>query len=102
MPGKPFRRDIVSGCLSLLLLFSLFLAGYGCQRDSELQAGLLVTFDVVGERYSILIKNPRTIEQVLALERGESLAAIPNGKLVKGQVSYNQPWNWHIDPRTSS
>jgi hypothetical protein len=67
-----------------------------------LQAGLLVTFDVVGERYSILIKNPRTIEQVLALERGESLAAIPNGKLVKGQVSYNQPWNWHIDPRTSS
>ena len=56
-----------------------------------------MTFDVTGESYSILFKNPQAIEQVLAVSRGESQARIPSGRLIKGQVSYNLPWNWHID-----
>ena len=61
-----------------------------------------MTFDVIGERYSILFKNPQAIAQVLSVQKGESQATIPNGKLVKGQVSYNLPWSWHIDPEDVS
>jgi hypothetical protein len=62
-----------------------------------LSGGILVTFDVVGETYSIFITNPNTIEQVFAVNRGESTATIPSGKLLRGAVVYNAPWNWHID-----
>jgi len=66
-------------------------------REPALSGGILATFDVVGERYSIFITNEPTIEAVLALERGESQAKIPSGRLLPGQVPYNAPWSWHID-----
>ena len=83
--------------LALLLIFVAVLPA--CRKPSELKGGVLVTFDVIGESYSLLFKNPQAIEQVLAVSRGESQARIPNGRLIKGQVSYNLPWNWHIDPQ---
>jgi len=64
-----------------------------------LSGGILVTFDVVGERYSIFITNRTTIDQVFAAERGESKATIPSGRLIKGSVFYNEPWSWHIDSK---
>ena len=66
-------------------------------RKPALSGGVLVTFDVVGDRYSIFITNNNTIEQVFALQRGESEAGIPSGRLVRGPVFYNEPWSWHID-----
>jgi hypothetical protein len=62
-----------------------------------LAGGILVTFDVVGESYHIFITNQETIAQVFAMQRGESKAKIPSGRLVRGPVSYNLPWSWHID-----
>lgn len=66
-------------------------------KKEVLSGGILVTFQVVNESYSIFITNPATIVQVFAVERGESAATIPSGKLLRGTVSYNQPWSWHID-----
>ena len=66
-------------------------------KKSPLSGGILATFDVVGEEYSIFITNKETIEQVFAVQRGESQATIPSGRLLRGKVSYNQPWSWHID-----
>lgn len=66
-------------------------------RTPVLSGGILVTFDVVGEEYSIFITNNQTIEDVFAVQRGESQATIPNGLLVEGAVFYNEPWSWHID-----
>jgi hypothetical protein len=66
-------------------------------KTPPLSGGILVTFDVVGEEYSIFITNNDTIEEVFAVQRGESQATIPNGLLVERAVSYNQPWSWHID-----
>jgi len=63
----------------------------------ELSGGVLATFRVIEEEYSIFITNPETIEQVYALQRGESNANIPIGLVRRGAVSYNQPWSWHID-----
>jgi len=66
-------------------------------KTSAMSGGVLVTFDVVGEMYSIFVTNKSTIEQVFAVERGESKATIPSGRLVRGSVFYNEPWTWHID-----
>ncbi len=62
-----------------------------------LSGGVLVTFDVLGESYKIFITNEDTIQQVFAVQRGESQATIPSGRLVEGAVFYNEPWSWHID-----
>jgi hypothetical protein len=85
--------------LSLLLGAVLILpvACGGKAVETQLSGGILATFDVAGESYSIFITNAATIQQVLDLKNGSATAAIPNGKLVKGQVFYNQPWSWHID-----
>jgi len=66
-------------------------------KKSTLSGGILATFDVIGEKYSVFITNNETIEQVFSVQRGESGATIPSGRLLRGSVPYNQPWSWHID-----
>ena len=66
-------------------------------KKPALSGGILVTFQVIDEKYSIFITNQKTIEQVFAVQRGESRATIPSGRVVRGSVPYNQPWSWHID-----
>jgi len=58
---------------------------------------IIATFDVAGETFRVRIENTTTIEQVRALERGESTATIPNGRLLAGSDG-NEPWSWHLDP----
>ncbi|MBI4203046.1 MAG: hypothetical protein HY532_08050 [Chloroflexi bacterium] len=67
---------------------------------AELQGGILATFDVQGIRFRAFVTNPQTIEELYALQRGESYAAIPNGRLVEGTGAeeHNAPWSWHLDP----
>ncbi|OGO37513.1 MAG: hypothetical protein A2147_03105 [Chloroflexi bacterium RBG_16_57_8] len=67
-------------------------------KKPALSGGVLVVFDVVGESYSVFITNKETISEVFAVQRGESQATIPSGRLVKGAVPYNKPWSWHVDP----
>jgi hypothetical protein len=70
----------------------------GCSNSSDgLSGGILVTFDVVGEKYKVFITNEITIEDIYALQRGESQARIPSGLIREGKVWYNEPWSWHID-----
>lgn len=82
----------------IIILALGFIAG-SCSSptDPGLEDGILATFDVNGERYNIFITNPQTIDQVIALSHGQSNANIPSGRVIKGRVSYNRPWSWHID-----
>lgn len=91
------QRPCVSVLLTAVLIALLF--GFSCTTSEgpELKGGVLATFDVQGERYSIFIMNSETIEQVVALSKGQSDARIPSGRLLRGQVSYNKPWHWYID-----
>jgi hypothetical protein len=96
------NRLPVIGLIFLLLCLPLLgCAGSGLSLTPSptpsLSGGILVTFDVNGETYKIFIKNEQTIEQVYAVQRGESQATIPSGKLIKGSIWYNEPWSWHID-----
>jgi len=83
----------------LLAGLTALLLGSSCtsSESTELSGGVLATFDVDGERFSVFITNPETVEQVLALSKGQSDARIPNGRILKGEVSYNKPWHWHLD-----
>ncbi|MGV8857508.1 BP74-related protein [Rhodoglobus sp.] len=61
----------------------------------------VATFEVAGgEQYKIELATPELIEHAKALLAGESLAAIPNGVVVRGDSAVNEPWSWHIDPAT--
>jgi hypothetical protein len=61
----------------------------------------VATFEVAGgEQYKIELATPELIEHAERLLAGESLAAIPNGVVVRGDSSVNAPWSWHIDPAT--
>jgi hypothetical protein len=86
----------VAGLVPAAMAFVL--AACSSPTSPGLEGGMLATFDVQGERYSIFITNAKTIEQVLALSNGQSAARIPSGRLVKGREAYNAPWSWHIDP----
>jgi hypothetical protein len=85
---------LIGAALVLLLL------GGPCSSptDPDLEGGILATFAVHSERYSIFITNKQTIEQVIALWNGQSEANIPSGRVRKGRMSYNKTWSWHIDP----
>lgn len=63
-----------------------------------LNGGVLAVFAVQDERFAIFTSNPETCEQIIALRDGRSQAAIPVGRVRRGQVPYNWPWSWHIDP----
>ncbi len=82
---------------TVLFIFLLLLPSCTSPTAPDLEGGILVTFDVHGERYRIFITNTETIDQVFALSSGQSNATIPTGKLLRGRVSYNLPWHWHID-----
>lgn len=90
--------------LMLVALAAALLAGVACGNDDDdsnaLSGGVLATFEVEGETFKVWVTNPDTIEQILALRDGTSMANIPNGVLREGpgEGDHNAPRNWHLDP----
>jgi hypothetical protein len=84
---------LVVAVLSALAVLLVVRDGARAQPEA-----VIATFDVLGETFRVRVENADTIEQVRALERGESTASIPNGRLLRGDGGVNQPWSWHLDP----
>jgi hypothetical protein len=91
--------------LAILLVSTAACSGAGGATATPagggaLEGGVLATFDVTGETFTVWVTNPAAIEQLLALERGDSTANIPNGRLLRGagESDHNAPWSWHLDP----
>ncbi len=85
----------------LALAAALSVAGCGDDPTfpSELQGGILATFQVEAEQFKLWVTNESTIQQILDLQAGNSTASIPNGPLVEGAgpAGYNGPYSWHLD-----
>ena len=88
------------------VVLPLVFISLGCSDDpfqpgDELRGGILATFEVVDEEFNVWVTNPQTIEQILSLRDGGSLATIPNGVLREGRGAgdHNRPWSWHLDPQ---
>ena len=65
-----------------------------------LQGGVLATFVVNDDTFNVWVTNPAAIDQLFALQSGDSLANIPNGRILAGPGAgdHNAPWSWHLDP----
>ncbi|MGP3535939.1 BP74-related protein [Microbacterium sp. RD1] len=72
-------------------------AGPGGGADS---VPSVATFEVVDQTYRIELVTPELVEHARQLLDGEEVAAIPVGRIVRGDASVNEPWSWHIDPDT--
>lgn len=60
----------------------------------------IVTFDVKGEQYRILVVDPDNVAIAQKLLSGQEAPSIPNGLIVRGDPSVNTGWSWHIDPQS--
>jgi hypothetical protein len=92
-----------------LALLALLLLMTACQPAPDeppatatpaLSGGVLATFTVSGETFKVWVTNPVAIDQLLAVQAGESAASIPNGRILAGPGAgdHNAPWSWHLDP----
>ena len=74
----------------------------GCSpaAPSDLRGGVLATFTVGDEPFTVFVTNPVAISQLFQLQQGLSLASIPNGRLRHGPGAgaHNAPFSWHLDP----
>lgn len=84
---------------------ALTLAVVACGDDptgvpDELDSGMLATFRVQSDTFRVWTTRAETMQQLEALEAGESDASIPNGVLRRGagRGEFNAPWSWHMDP----
>ncbi len=74
----------------------------GCEVDGKalLKGGVLATFEASGERFQAYVTAPRAMWDLVQLQRGESTANIPNGRILRGAglAGHNAPYSWHLDP----
>ena len=61
-------------------------------------SAVIVTFDVEGEQFRILVTDADQIRHVQQLLEGGEEGRIPNGLIVRGETGVNEGWSWSIDP----
>jgi hypothetical protein len=93
-------RTVGATLLAVLLALTPACSESPSAPSPELRGGVLATFAVEGERFSVWITDPADVHHVLALQRDQSLPGIPNGRLRRGagQGNHNAPFTWHLDP----
>jgi hypothetical protein len=85
-----------------IALFAVACGDSPTQPPPELEGGVLATFTDQTDTFHVWTDRSATIEQLMALDRGEASASIPNGRLRRGPgpADHNAPWSWHLAPQT--
>jgi hypothetical protein len=60
-------------------------------------APIIVTFEVVDERFKALLTDPADIAIARRLLLGEDAPGIPNGRVIH-ETGVNTGWSWSLDP----
>ncbi len=60
-------------------------------------APVVVTFEVVDERFKALLTQPADIDIARRLLAGEDVPSIPNGRVVR-ETGVNEGYSWSLDP----
>jgi hypothetical protein len=63
----------------------------------DANAPVVVTFEVVDERFKVLLTDPKDIDSARRLLAGEDVPSIPNGRIVH-ETGVNQGYSWSLDP----
>jgi hypothetical protein len=58
---------------------------------------IVVTFEVVDERFKALLTDPADIETARRLLAGEDAPSIPNGRVLR-ETGVNEGYGWSLDP----
>ena len=85
---------------SLLIVVLLVIAGCGSGGTASpgADAPVIVTFEVVDERYKVMLTEPADIDTARRLLAGEDVPSIPNGRVVR-ETGVNEGYSWSIDPK---
>ena len=95
----PRRAARAIAPITLLLLGLAGCSGAG-DPSAAPEAPGVATFEIEGQRFRIELSIPELVRHAKRLLEGEDVAAIPVGRIVRGDPSVNEPWSWHIDPQT--
>lgn len=91
----------VRSALALAAASALALAvgacGTGGQASGTPSGPVVVTFEVVDERFKVLLTEPADIDIARRLLAGEDVASIPNGRVVR-ETGVNEGYSWSLDP----
>ena len=99
MPRRSEPRNRVRAVLAVGAMAGLLLAGCAPSGPPPLKHPIVV-FQVAGdETYKIELITPALVKHAEQLLKGEEVAAIPLGRVVR-TPGVNEPWSWHIDPTT--
>ena len=92
------RRNAVGHIISSLVLATVVGAcGEGGGGSPSADAPVIVTFEVVDERYKVLLTEAADIDTARRLLAGEDVPSIPNGRVVR-ETGVNEGYSWSIDP----
>jgi hypothetical protein len=71
--------------------------------DAELEGGVLARFETPTHHVYLFTYDPKTIEQLFALQQEPALGLFPVGMLKPGPGPglFNSPWSWHLDPENT-
>jgi hypothetical protein len=100
-PGVAARRAplVLAGTLALLGATACGSGSGGSSSPSAPapDAPIIVTFEVVDERFKALLTQPEDIAIARRLLLGEDAPGIPNGRVVR-ETGVNDGWSWSLDP----
>jgi hypothetical protein len=71
--------------------------GGGDAASASPSAPVVVTFEVVDERFRVLLTEPADIDTARRLLAGEDVPSIPNGRVVR-ETGVNEGYSWSLDP----
>jgi len=96
------RRAARRGTLLAALASGLALAVAGCGGGGDQGSGppsgpVVVTFEVVDERFKALLTEPADIDTARRLLGGEDVPSIPNGRVLR-ETGVNEGYSWSMDP----
>jgi hypothetical protein len=92
--GRARRAAILIAALAPFALASCSAAGGSPDPD----APVVVTFEVVDERFKALLTERDDIDTARRLLAGEDVPSIPNGRIVR-ETGVNEGYSWSLDPK---
>lgn len=91
--GRAGRAAILVVTLAPLALAACNATG----GSPDPNAPVVVTFEVVDERFKALLTDPADIDTARRLLAGEDVPSIPNGRVIR-ETGVNEGYSWSLDP----